>query len=125
MSSLGESLRMELHGQGIGVTVIEPGAIATAIWGKGEVSAGEFGPDHPARALYGREIDGLTKLAARTAAGAISADKAADALVRALIARKPPAKVLVGRDAVLGAMLKKWLPASWFEAILRREFGIA
>lgn len=66
MSSLGESLRMELSRQGIGVTIIEPGAIATAIWGKGEVSASEFGLDHPARALYGSEIDGLTKLAART-----------------------------------------------------------
>jgi NAD(P)-dependent dehydrogenase (short-subunit alcohol dehydrogenase family) len=125
MSSLGESLRLELSRQGIGVTIIEPGAIATAIWGKGEVSASEFGPDHPARALYGSEIDGLTKLAARTAASAISVEKAAIALVRALVARTAPAKVLVGRDAVIGATLKKWLPASWFEAILRREFGIA
>jgi NAD(P)-dependent dehydrogenase (short-subunit alcohol dehydrogenase family) len=124
MSSLGESLRIELYGQGIGVTIVEPGAIATAIWGKGEVSSSEFGPDHPARAIYGGEIDGLTRLAARTAAGAVSAENAARAMVRALSAGRAPAKVLVGRDAHILAILKGWLPAGWLEAILRREFGV-
>jgi NAD(P)-dependent dehydrogenase (short-subunit alcohol dehydrogenase family) len=124
MSSLGESLRIELYRQGIGVTIVEPGAIATAIWGKGEVSSSEFGPDHPARAIYGSEIDGLTRLATRTAAGAVSAENAAHAMVRALSARKAPAKVLVGRDAHILAILKGWLPARWLEAILRREFGV-
>jgi NAD(P)-dependent dehydrogenase (short-subunit alcohol dehydrogenase family) len=125
MSSVGASLRIELYRQGIGVTIIEPGAIATAIWAKGEVSSTEFGPDHPARAIYGSEIDGLTRLAARTAAGAVSTENAAHAMVRALSARKAPAKVLVGRDAHILAILKAWLPAGWLEAILRREFGVS
>ena len=125
MTSLGESLRTELHRQGIGVTVIKPGAIATAIRGKGEVSSNQFGPGHPARALYDTEIDGVNRLAAQTAAGAISAERAADAIIRAMSARNAPARVLVGGDAKIMAILKSLLPSAWFEAVLRREFGIA
>ena len=63
VSALGDCLRLELRRQGIGVTVLEPGAIATAIWGKGQSSSKEFGPEHPAHRLYGPELDGLAKLA--------------------------------------------------------------
>jgi NAD(P)-dependent dehydrogenase (short-subunit alcohol dehydrogenase family) len=52
-SALGDSLRLELRRQGIGVTVIEPGAISTEIWGKGDISAEQFDPQHPARRLVG------------------------------------------------------------------------
>ena len=34
-NALGDALRLELRRQGIGVTVVEPGAVATEIWGKG------------------------------------------------------------------------------------------
>jgi NAD(P)-dependent dehydrogenase (short-subunit alcohol dehydrogenase family) len=51
LTALGDSLRLELRRQGIGVTVIEPGAIATDIWGKGDAAGQQFTPDHPARKL--------------------------------------------------------------------------
>jgi NAD(P)-dependent dehydrogenase (short-subunit alcohol dehydrogenase family) len=60
VTALGDSLRIELRRQSIGVTVLEPGAIATAIWKKGDDSATMFGPGHPAREFYGPEIDGLS-----------------------------------------------------------------
>jgi NAD(P)-dependent dehydrogenase (short-subunit alcohol dehydrogenase family) len=123
-TALGDSLRLELHRQGIGVTVIEPGAIATAIWGKGEKKASEFGPDHPARKNYGLELDSVTELSNRTAAKALAPDKAADVIVAALTARRAPARVLVGTDAKMAAFFKRWLPTTWFDAILKREFGI-
>ena len=124
-SALGDSLRLELRRQGIGVTVLEPGAIATPIWAKGEAFARDFSSDHPAHQLYGPEIDGITRLAARSAAGAIPPDRAADAIARALYARRAPARVLVGRDAKLGAFFKNWLPTAWFDAILLRAYGVA
>ncbi len=124
-SALGDSLRLELRRQGIGVTVIEPGAISTEIWGKGDVSAEQFHPQHPARQLYGPEIDGLIKAAKRTSARAISADAAAKAIVRSILAKRPPARVLVGRDAKIAAKLRNLLPLSWFDSILLREFNIS
>jgi NAD(P)-dependent dehydrogenase (short-subunit alcohol dehydrogenase family) len=86
VTALGDSLRLELHRQGIGVTVLEPGAVATAIWAKGDQAAESFGPDHPARPIYGPEIDGLASLARKTAAGASPPDKVADIVLHALTA---------------------------------------
>ncbi len=124
-TALGDGLRLELRRQGIGVTVVEPGAIATAIWAKGDSAAQEFSPSHPARILYDIEINGLTAAAKRTASKAISAEHAADVIIRSLLARRAPARVLIGRDARMIALLKSVLPVSWFDAILAREFGLA
>lgn len=124
-TALGDSLRLELRRQGIGVSVIEPGAIATAIWGKAEASLAEIGPNHPARKLYGPEIDGLNKAATQAAAAAIPPERAADAILRALTAQRAPARVLVGQDAKIAALLKRWLPTTWFDFLLMRQFDIA
>lgn len=123
-TALGDSLRLELRGQRIGVSVIEPGAIATAIWAKGDVSAQDFAPNHPARKLYNTEIDGLTAAAKRIASRATPSERAARDIVQAITARRPPARVLIGLDAKITARLKQWLPTSMFDAILRREFGM-
>ncbi len=123
-TALGHSLRMELHDQGIGVTVLEPGAIATAIWAKGETNTKEFGPTHPARTHYTKAIDGISKASTKAASNAIPVDVAAAALLRSLLAKHAPAHVLVGPDAKIGALLRRFLPYSWFEAILRRQFGL-
>jgi NAD(P)-dependent dehydrogenase (short-subunit alcohol dehydrogenase family) len=124
-TALGDSLRLELRRQGIGVSVIEPGAIATPIWRKGEASLAEFGPDHPARKLYAGEIDGLRKTANQVAAGAIPPERAAEAILGALIAERAPARVLIGHDAKIAALLKRWLPTKWFDFLLMRQFHIA
>ncbi len=124
-TALGDSLRLELRRQGIGVTVIEPGAIATPIWRKGEASLAEFGPNHPARQLYAGEIEGLRKTAHQVAAAAIPPERAAEAIFGALTAQRTPARVLIGQDARIAALLKRWLPTGWFDFLLRRQFHIA
>jgi NAD(P)-dependent dehydrogenase (short-subunit alcohol dehydrogenase family) len=124
-TALGDSLRLELRRQGIGVSVIEPGAIATPIWRKGEASMAEFGPNHPARKLYAAEIDGLQKVATEVAGAAIPPERAADAILGALTAQRAPARVLVGQDAKIAALLKRWLPTTWFDLLLMRKFAIA
>ena len=123
-TALGDCLRLELRRQGIGVSVIEPGVIATAIWGKAEASLAEFGPNHPARKLYAAEIDGLNKAAAQAAAAAIPPERAAGAILRALTARRAPARVQVGQDAKIAALLKRWLPTTWFDFLLLWQFGM-
>jgi NAD(P)-dependent dehydrogenase (short-subunit alcohol dehydrogenase family) len=124
-SALGDALRIELRRQGIGVTVIEPGAVATNIWRKGDASSSEFHANHPARLLYGPEIDGLIAASKRIASNAISADEAAGQIVRGILAKKPPARLLVGTDAKVMATLRAWLPLPWFDELLKRELGIA
>jgi NAD(P)-dependent dehydrogenase (short-subunit alcohol dehydrogenase family) len=124
-TALGDALRIELHRQGIGVTVVEPGAVATEIWGKGEVSSTQFDSAHPARLLYGPELDGIAKAASRMSGKAITSEKAANEIVASILAAKPQARLLVGPDAKVLAIMRRWLPLSWLDALLRREFGVA
>ena len=124
-NALGDGLRLELRRQGIGVTLIEPGAISTDIWNKGNAASSEFSADHPARPLYGPEIDGLIQASRKAAKAAIPAAQAAQDIFRALIAYRAPARVLVGTQAKILAILRNWLPLSWFDSILMREFRLA
>lgn len=124
LTALGDSLRLELRRQGIGVTVIEPGAIATDIWAKGDASAQEFTPDHPARKLYGLEIDGLAALARKTASEAMPVEPAAQQVVQSILVRRAAARVLIGKDAKIMARLKALLPTGVFDNLLAKEFGI-
>jgi len=124
LTALGDSLRLELRRQGIGVSVIEPGAISTEIWAKGDATAEEFTPDHPARKLYEPELNGLLALARKTARNAIPVEPAAEQIVRAKLAPRAPARVLIGTDAKIMARLKSFLPTAIFDNILAREFGI-
>ncbi len=123
-TSLGDSLRMELRRQGIGVTVFEPGAVATPIWEKGGAAADVFTPNHPLWNLYGPEFEALGRTARKSAASAAPAEKIASIAVDALLRRKAPARVLAGTDARAGALLRRWLPLSWFDAILLNQFGL-
>ena len=102
----------------------EPGAIATAIWEKGDRQSTEFTDAHPAMRHYREEIHGLLRVLTKTARSAIPADRAAEIAVRALLRRRAPARVLIGRDAKLLAFLRAALPLSWFDAILMHEYGI-
>jgi NAD(P)-dependent dehydrogenase (short-subunit alcohol dehydrogenase family) len=125
LTALGDCLRLELRRQGIGVTVIEPGALATEIWAKGDATAAEeFTPDHPARKLYEPELNGLLALARKTARNASPVEPAAEKIVRAILAPRAPARVLIGTDAKVMASMKLLLPTGVFDNILAREFGI-
>jgi NAD(P)-dependent dehydrogenase (short-subunit alcohol dehydrogenase family) len=124
LTALGDSLRLELRRQGIGVTVIEPGAFASDIWAKGDASAEEFRPDHPARKLYEPELNGLLALATKTARNAPPVERAAEEIVRTILAPRAPARVLVGTDAKIAARMKALLPTAVFDNILARQFGI-
>lgn len=124
-SSLGDSLRLELYAQGIGVTVIEPGSIDTPIWGKGQTDTRKiFGPDHPARKLYNVGIEGLVDAAEKAKKLAISPDRAAKKLVSALERKSVPGRVLVGIDAKILARLRVMMPLKLFDWMLLKTYGL-
>jgi hypothetical protein len=52
------------------------------------------------------------------------ADRAAQDLVNSILAKRAPARVLVGTDAKIMARLKALLPTRVFDNILAKEFGI-
>jgi NAD(P)-dependent dehydrogenase (short-subunit alcohol dehydrogenase family) len=112
------SLRMELRRQRIHVCLLEPGAIQSEIWKKGDEAGAAIGPDAPPRQLYGPEIDAIIASSRQSAADAIPADRVARVVHKCLTHPRPPARKTVGRDAFFAAMLRKILPERAFEKVL-------
>ena len=107
-----DALRIELQPWGIRVALIEPGAIATPIWGKTrkEVDRWDASWSQDLKAMY---QEGFTRVKeAATAAGeqAQPAKVVADAVAHALRSRWPKSRYLLGSDAAIRAYLALLLP---------------
>jgi NAD(P)-dependent dehydrogenase (short-subunit alcohol dehydrogenase family) len=108
---LTDSLRAELAPSGIRVVLIEPGAVATPIWGRGTAAADDLAKTLPAGAdRYAKQIAATRANAARSAAHGIPPARAAQAVVRALTAPRPRPRRVVGPDATVAAALVRLLP---------------
>lgn len=124
LEAASDALRLEVRSQGIGVCLIEPGAIDTPIWAKAEANPGTFPPDHPARILYARAIDAVVNSARKSAKSAIPADRVARVVEKCLTRRHPRARYLVGADAHVGAAAKRLLPTAVLDAGMAWALGI-
>jgi NAD(P)-dependent dehydrogenase (short-subunit alcohol dehydrogenase family) len=115
------TLRMELHGSGIEVSLIEPGPIESRFTANALAKISEHidlvGSPHAA--------DYKRQLARLEGSGPVNRNKLGpDAvykvLVHALNAPRPRPHYLVTRPAKQGAFLKRLLPASLFYTLMRR-----
>lgn len=108
VSALNWSLRGELDRLGTGMhsSVIEPGEIKSAIWGKGQERLRRMEADlDPKR--YGWLIEMMTGFLAEADEKAIDADRVAEVVEEALTAKRPKARYAVGNDAKLQAALAR------------------
>jgi NAD(P)-dependent dehydrogenase (short-subunit alcohol dehydrogenase family) len=121
LEAIADSLRLELEPFGVGVSIVEPGTIATPIWTKSAALADELLVRMPATApqLYGSRIDAFRRLAAKRGAAGASPDAVARAVEHALNAARAPSRTLVGRDAKLRAGLER-LPDRLRDRLYRR-----
>jgi NAD(P)-dependent dehydrogenase (short-subunit alcohol dehydrogenase family) len=115
------TMRMELEGSGIEVSLIEPGPITSRFTAnavtyierfidlKGSVHAEEY--ERQIRRLRGES---------RPAKGKLEPDAVYTALKRALTAKKPKPHYIVTQPAKQGALLKKLLPAGLFYRFIGR-----
>jgi NAD(P)-dependent dehydrogenase (short-subunit alcohol dehydrogenase family) len=120
--SLSAALRRELRPWRIAVALVEPGALDTPIWRKGEDGADAL-PEH-VRSLYARQLEALRAGVRKVASGAASPEAAAEAIEHALTARRPRAIYTVGRDARIQGALHAVLPARAFDALVQRAMGL-
>jgi len=123
--ALGESLRRELRPWGFRVAVIEPGTIATPIWGKGldEIDAIEAGLPPRGREIYGEAIAGMRHVLAGEDERGMPPMKVARKVRHALLARRPHAEYLVGADARQMAVARKLVPAPVLDRLVAAEVG--
>jgi hypothetical protein len=103
---------------------VEPGAVQSEIWRKGQEAMDAVDRSHKLFKLYERSIDGIERIARKATAKAIPAIAVARVVERCLNSRSPRARYLVGHDAKLGVLLKRILPTSILDAIFVKAFGI-
>jgi NAD(P)-dependent dehydrogenase (short-subunit alcohol dehydrogenase family) len=126
LEAVGDVFRQELRPWGISVSVIEPGSIATPIWERGldEADAiGERATDAHDE-LYGEVIVAYREVARRTAARGIPPEKVAATIERALTARRPRTRYLVGADARGQALAARLLPDRLIDWLIARATGM-
>jgi NAD(P)-dependent dehydrogenase (short-subunit alcohol dehydrogenase family) len=122
IEAIAEALRNELHPSQIKVSVVEPGAIRTEIWGKALNSADELEQQLPPEAVerYLWAIDGTRKGFERSMKMGLPPDKVAEVVERALTVPRPRPRYLVGRDAKVMGTLVRFLPDGVRDALVRR-----
>lgn len=122
----GEALRGELRPWGIHVATVEPGAIATEIWGKGKAYSSERSDDLPPRGreLYGAMLGRAGEIVDNVSAGAIAPVKVAEAIEHALTSPRPKDRYLIGRDARQQVIARRLLGWRRFDALLARRMGL-
>jgi NAD(P)-dependent dehydrogenase (short-subunit alcohol dehydrogenase family) len=122
LEAMNDSLRRELRGLGVEVVAIEPGAIATPIWGKGVSGAerhlAELG-DAPQQ-RYARVIAAVRRQAERAAVDGLAPDAVAAVVERALTERRPRTRYVIGREARVQAVMARVLPDRAIDALVGR-----
>ena len=126
LEAIGDALRLELRPWGIEVVLVEPGAIATPFWQKGQDAADELEGriDPEVRERYSTQIEAVRNAARESEAEGIPPERVAEVVAEALTADRPKTRYLVGKDAKLNARVRKLAPDRVFDRLLSRELGL-
>jgi NAD(P)-dependent dehydrogenase (short-subunit alcohol dehydrogenase family) len=119
LEAMAESLRREVRPFGVSVSVVEPGAVATALWAK-EAREREERREQDRAGPYGALVERAAAMAERGERGAIAPLAVAEAVERALTCRRPKRRYAVGRDAKLLVTAAALMPAAVTERMVER-----
>jgi NAD(P)-dependent dehydrogenase (short-subunit alcohol dehydrogenase family) len=121
LEGMADALRMELRPWGIGVILVEPAQTDTDIWREAEgafdASVGALAPEH--RELYARHLEGWRRAIPVSQRLASPADSVAATIERALTARRPRARYVVGGGAKVQSALARVTPTPAMDAAMR------
>jgi NAD(P)-dependent dehydrogenase (short-subunit alcohol dehydrogenase family) len=126
LEAISDALRFEVAGFGIAVVLLEPGLITTEF---GETAAGaiagvsssvEEGPYTSFNAAVGAVTKGAYEGPMRKLGG--GPDKVAQAIEKAIGARRPPARVAITPSAKVTIAMRKLMSDRAWDAAMRRQF---
>jgi NAD(P)-dependent dehydrogenase (short-subunit alcohol dehydrogenase family) len=121
-----DSLRMELAPWGIKVALVEPAQTDTDIWRNAgtdiDEAAASLSPDH--RQLYAKHIEGYRKSIPRSQRMASPVDGVAATIEKALTAKRPRARYVVGAGPRVQAAMAYLTPTPVLDVLLRAGTGV-
>lgn len=120
LEAISDSLRREVRAHHVKVVVIEPATVRTSIWDSGADKADELAASMPpeAEALYGHLTERMRTYAAGAGSRGVGPDVVAEVVARAITARRPRARYLVGREARLAWLASRILPVAALDQLL-------
>jgi NAD(P)-dependent dehydrogenase (short-subunit alcohol dehydrogenase family) len=123
VEAMSDALRRELRPFGIEVSLLEPGSIATDIWGKASTSVNESleAPPTDLVELYGGLIDSLRDLTSRAERDASPVEVVTRDVVHAFTAARPRTRYCKGSGSAARKVLRR-LPDRWMDAAVARMF---
>lgn len=126
LEAVTDALRIELRQFGIEVSAIEPGSVATPIWDKGRASAEEATANLPAEGLelYGRGIEAMRNGISQLERSAVPPLQVARVIEHALLARRPKARYVIGREAKMRLAISKLVPTRVMDRLVMRVMGL-
>lgn len=106
---LTDSLRAELAPSGIGVVLIEPGAIATPIWERSTAAGDPLMEmlSEQAQQYYAKQIAAARANAAGAPKRGIPPQRAANLIAKVLTAQRPRPRYLLGPDAHIASVIAR------------------
>jgi NAD(P)-dependent dehydrogenase (short-subunit alcohol dehydrogenase family) len=124
LEAIADALRVELASSGIGVSLIEPGNVATPIWAKGRAGGDALFHAQPEelRSRYARMAEVLRKMSGAGERHGLPPERIAEVVAQALLSPRPRARYLVGRDARIVSIVRL-LPDRMRDALLLRRLG--
>ena len=125
IEALGESLRLELLPWDIKVSIIEPGAIESAIWEKGTSAIDDLLERIPeeGRDRYLDSMNRAREIAQWLESRGIGPEKVARKVHHALTASNPRIHYLVGMDAKSRAFLESQVPKPLRDKVVSKVLG--
>jgi NAD(P)-dependent dehydrogenase (short-subunit alcohol dehydrogenase family) len=126
LEGMADALRMELRPWRIAVSLVEPAQTDTALWQDAEdalnAAVATLSPEN--RALYAKHIAGAHKMIPRAQKMASDPEGVAGAVQRALTARRPRARYVVGSNAKVQVTLAGLTPTWLLDATLSKATGV-
>lgn len=126
LEGLADALRLELRPWGIRVSLIEPAQTDTEMWQQAQqtldAEVAKMAPGH--QQLYAAHIEGFRKIIPLSQKLAAPPQTVAAAVQRALTARNPRARYVVGVGPKLQVRMTNATPTRMRDAVLRRVFRI-
>ena len=119
VEALSDSLRMELHPFGIGVSIVEPGYIKTE-FADVALKTIQVTPGSP----YLPVVDRTDKLLGYFESTGVGPEHVARAIRKALESKRPSARYVAPWRTYLGLWMFRLLPTAWMDPILRTLTGL-